>query len=115
MVRVPPPSILNAVDRALPGIWPAFLGRLLDGVAVSRTRVGVSSWYRDPVANRQVGGSVNSQHQLGLAVDLVTDNPLALEAALDAQGIVAVREPGHVHVQAYAAGLVTPLIRQIYV
>ncbi len=115
MVRVPPQRIIDQMDHLLPGIWPAFLGRVVDGARESRSHVQVSSWYRDPPTNRAVGGAAESQHLLGLAIDLVSDNPVALEKALDAQGIVAIRERTHVHVQAYPAGLVGPLIRSIYV
>ena len=32
--------------------------------------ITVTSWYRDPVSNRRVGGVANSQHLLGWAVDI---------------------------------------------
>jgi len=115
MVRIPPQSLVDQMDAELPGIWPAFLGRVVAGVRESRSNVRLSSWFRDPISNQNVGGAIDSQHLVGLAVDLTTDNPVALERALDAQGIVAVREGSHVHVQAYPAGLMAPLIRSIWI
>jgi len=114
MVRIPPPYIVNEVGRNIPGIWPAYVSRIVQGVQASGARVRVSSWFRTPVDNQRVGGRPFSQHQLGLAIDLVTDNPIALENELDRRGLVAIRETDHVHVQAYAAGTVSSLVTQIW-
>ena len=35
--------------------------------------ITITSWYRDPVSNRKVGGVRNSQHLLGWAVDIQID------------------------------------------
>jgi len=109
----PTDDVAQAVDDAIPGIWPAFIGRIVEGARNSRSRVRVSSWYRPAAHNARVGGHRDSQHQAGLAFDLVTDNPVRLEMELDRQGLIAVREARHVHVQAYPAGVVTGLVRQI--
>lgn len=112
--KIPPLDLVEAVDRIYPGIWPAFLNRLVDGVRDGRTWVQISSWYRSPNENQRVGGSRTSQHQLGLAFDLVAGNPIALERALDRQGIVAVVEGDHVHVQAFPAGSAARAIQEIW-
>lgn len=113
MAFAPPPGVVDAVESALPGVWHAFLGRAVEGVRQSGARVRLTSWYRNQDHNRSVGGHPDSQHLAGLAFDFVTDNPIGLEAALDRLGLVAVRERDHVHVQAYPAGAVTPLVRRL--
>ena len=64
-------------------------------------KCSVSSWIRTPKHNKKVGGSSNSQHMLGLAVDLVPDgtdwDPIVQD--LRRFGLVAVIESDHIHVQ----------------
>jgi len=112
-LRIPPHTLVQAVDRAIPGIWPAFLNRVITGVNEANVRVGVSSWYRDRFSNARAGGSRQSQHLVGLGIDLVTDNVVALENALDAQGLVAINEGTHVHVQAFPAGAIGALVDRL--
>lgn len=46
----------------------------------------ISSGYRCPMLNKAVGGVVNSQHQKGLAADLVCANMVKLESVLRETG-----------------------------
>lgn len=77
-----------------------------------RPAISVTSWFRSPEHNREVGGSPESQHLFGLAVDLI-GAPTALErfgAAAAGQGLVPVhsrdRDTGqpYLHVQRFPAG-----------
>ena len=49
--------------------------------------IGVTSWYRPPMVNEEVGGAENSQHLTGRAADIYTveGNPLEFEQILDQQ------------------------------
>lgn len=65
-------------------------------------KCSVSSWIRTEKHNEKVGGSSNSQHLLGLAVDLVPDDtdwdPIVID--LLRLGLKAIKEKDHIHVQA---------------
>jgi hypothetical protein len=71
-----------------------------------RHQCSVTSWFRTEKRNKDVGGHIMSQHQLGLAVDLVPDQDNSEgyweEVAIDCRrlGLVAVVERDHIHVQA---------------
>jgi uncharacterized protein YcbK (DUF882 family) len=47
--------------------------------------IAITSWYRDPRSNREVGGSPRSQHLLGLACDFTVDGltPKVVQLALE--------------------------------
>lgn len=66
------------------------LNRLADYLDNIREKLGkpilVSSGYRCPVLNKAVGGVTNSQHQKGLAADLVCADMAKLEAVLRETG-----------------------------
>ncbi len=100
-VRVPPQDVIRAARPQLVD----FLTRL------HHIRVGPSirltSWYRDEVTNRRVGGAPDSQHLLGLALDLIGKELDLRQLVLQvrAVGVIAVREPRHVHLQALPAGV----------
>ena len=49
--------------------------------------IGVTSWYRPPTVNREVGGASQSQHLTGSAVDIYPHNgkDLAFEQFLDSK------------------------------
>jgi len=100
-VRAPPISVIRALLQEL----IRFL------TALSRLRVGpsirISSWWRDPVTNRRVGGHPDSQHLLGLALDLVGEELELRQLLVDvrAVGLVAVMESTHLHVQLLPAGV----------
>lgn len=66
------------------------LNRLADYLDNIREKLGkpilVSSGYRCPVLNKAVGGVYNSQHQKGLAADLVCADMSKLESVLRETG-----------------------------
>ena len=66
------------------------LNRLADYLDNIREKLGkpilVSSGYRCPVLNKVVGGVANSQHQKGLAADLVCADMVKLESVLRETG-----------------------------
>jgi len=70
------------------------------------TGLSVSSWFRTPAKNRIEGGAPESQHLFGLAWDVVVPRAALphLVEHMRGQGLVAVQERGHVHVQAFPAG-----------
>lgn len=99
-VEVPPPPILFR-------LWPflvQFVNRL-NMIDVGPS-LRVSSWWRDVETNRRVGGHPESQHLLGLAIDVVGDpfERQLLLAQLGQFGLVGVDEGSHLHVQALPAG-----------
>lgn len=99
----PPSSIVWTVDRWAPGIYQEFWGALVG--ALQGQRVGVTSYWRDPAVNARVGGQPDSQHLIGLGIDLVTDNINEAASAMRARGLVVVPYPTHLHVQAWPAGI----------
>jgi len=98
-MQAPPDELL----RAWRPIYEQFLSRVRDGAA-SVPKVVASSWWRSRSRNATVGGALYSQHLLGFALDLVTPTPRALVVALVSQGLHAIDEGDHVHVQAFPPG-----------
>jgi len=100
VIRVPPVEIIAAT---LPHLL-RFLGQL--GQLQVGPSLNLTSWYRDPATNARVGGAPQSQHLLGLAID-VDGDPAELDRfAVLAQhvGLTAVLEQSHLHIQALPAG-----------
>ena len=66
------------------------LNKLADYLDVIREKVGkpilISSGFRCPVLNKAVGGVYNSQHQKGLAADLICADMESLEKVLRETG-----------------------------
>ena len=63
----------------------------------------VTSWIRTPKRNAKVGGAPGSRHLLGMACDLVPDDPLekpAIIAAARRVGLDAIDEGDHIHIEA---------------
>lgn len=62
----------------------------------------VTSWHRSAKRNAKVGGHPNSKHLVGLAVDVVLDDPAnhgELLAACSRMGLKAIDEGDHIHIQ----------------
>lgn len=103
---IPPYSIASTVERWSPGVYVRFWTGLVEALRYEPVRV--SSYWRDPARNRAVGGSPDSQHLLGLGVDLVFPSPEQARrgaSAVRSRGLIAVHEGDHVHVQAWPAGV----------
>lgn len=92
MAVLPPPQITQAVwdfaTRAndLLSFWP---------------EARVTSWWRNPQRNREVGGHPRSRHLLGLAFDAVLPRGLIGDYLADVRtvGLRGLDEGDHVHVQ----------------
>lgn len=102
-VFAPPGFIVFRVDLFAPGVYGAFFSRLLRSGLPSDTRV--TSWWRNPTRNAEVGGAPTSQHLLGLALDLISNRPDEIVRAVRRSGLIVVPESDHVHVQAWPAGI----------
>ena len=107
-LQAPPPAVWQPLEGLAPGIYRAFLGRLVAGVA--GRGVVATSWYRGTRENRDVGGAPTSQHLLGLAVDLQTRDTAGVAASLNAVGLISVDEGSHVHAQLFPPHSVAPLV-----
>lgn len=107
-VLAPPPAIVAHTQALLPGAYREFLLRAVFA-AMGGGRVRPTSWWRDPSRNREVGGHIDSQHQIGLALDLVADDPERVLDEAHALGIVGVDEGTHVHLQLLPPGMARQL------
>lgn len=129
MSATPPPPTL----RPLSPYFIDFQQMLTRGAAIYAKRapgasLRVTSWWRDPARNAAVGGAANSQHLIGLALDLQPVKPGAdatelarlagvLSSAMNAVGggLTAINEWSsrrHVHVQKSPAGVWDAVIRE---
>jgi hypothetical protein len=67
----------------------------------------ITSWLRTPKRNTAVGGAATSWHLLGLAMDLVPDDPATREQLIRAAktlGLQVADEGDHIHIECdYAA------------
>jgi len=73
---------------------------------VQNDALSLTSWFRTPEVNRDVGGDPQSQHLFALGLDLGGTerwlNYLATNAA--SFGLIASKSPTFVHLQAFPAG-----------
>lgn len=110
-VIAPPAAIYVPLRR-----WvDEFAGKVRAGVTAYQRETGngvsPTSWWRSSAHNASVGGAPGSQHQLGLAIDLVPIAPdqaaqrVLLWRALSRAGLVAIVESDHVHAQNASAGI----------
>lgn len=103
MSVVAPPSWLAA--------WPP-VGDFVARVRRIDADAFATSWWRGIADNARVGGHPYSQHLLGLAADFVPGRTPAgrIVALARAQGLVAIDEGDHVHLQLLRAGLADDVI-----
>lgn len=100
---IPPPELLAS------GWFPWILNfywRMAGVFFQFPGRVGLSSWFRTPEANRMAGGAAESQHLFALAADLSAPSQILPDVTQVAKAnhLIAVQEKGHVHVQMFPAG-----------
>lgn len=100
-VQVPPFATVRRLQQFGAGfLIPEFVRRVVAGVPVGTF---LTSWWRSPAGNFQVGGSSESQHLWAAAADLGGDIP-EIARGLRRQGLIVVEESDHVHAQAWPAG-----------
>ena len=120
LIHAQPPSVntLGFFERLLPGIWQhwgaAASAALLEIDAGNVGETVVTSWFRSPLENKRAGGHPDSQHLVGLALDVVPGKGTSQLAINEATqifkrfGFFAVSEPSHVHVQTFPPGILRP-------
>ena len=64
----------------------------------------LTSWWRSALGNQSVGGHRDSQHLLGLAVDVVGPSLRVTRDLARRQGLTAVLEGDHLHLQMFPPG-----------
>lgn len=107
-MATPPPSwMLRLFGNQ---VYDIFVGRVLNGLPRGGV-IALTSWFRTPTENQGVGGDPNSQHLLGLAADFVLVDPMLAVTGLTQQGLTALNEGDHLHVQLFTAGQVAPVLR----
>jgi len=111
----PPVQIVRFFERLIPGLWVVWLAaaeralREIDDDSGGDTIV--TSWWRSPAENRRVGGDPDSQHLVGLALDIVPGKPAILLAVAEASdrfqeaGFLVLPTRTHLHIQTFPAGL----------
>ncbi len=87
------PYIQNFVARVLRSVPPG-------------TAPGLSSWWRSFALNARIGGSEESQHLFGIAVDVTGPRDLLgyIEHLAEHNGLIGVQESAHLHLQLFPAG-----------
>lgn len=111
----PPVHVVQFFESLFPGFWSRWIGaadsalRHIDAEAVDD--IIITSWFRSPFENRAVNGQPDSQHLVGLALDVVPAKANLRFAVNEAAatfaeaGFVAVPAPTHLHIQTFPAGL----------
>lgn len=109
----PPAQIAYAVDRIAPGIYQTFFARM--NAALRGFSVTPVNFYRSRAHNTRVGGAANSQHLIATAFDVVLPKAQRARAvqALKAQGLIAVDEGDHIHIQAWPADVAVRVIKAV--
>lgn len=102
MIERPPQSIVIAMDQFIPGIWPVFVRAANSALGPGDT---VTSWWRSPEKNADVGGHAESQHLVGLAFDVSSLSPPDIARLLRSVGFTTIEAARHVHAQAFQAGV----------
>lgn len=80
----------------------AGMALLVRGLAFLIPGATVTSWYRTPMHNDEVGGMVGSAHLIGWAVDLTPVTP-AIEARAREIFPTVVNEGNHLHAAVFKA------------
>lgn len=107
MAAQPPAHVLAKYSLEVQRFVQLFVGAWVLAAAHLRRipRLGISSWYRDPLHNASVGGKQDSQHIIGTAMDLVGEDSSLVAQLFQALGGVHVPEGDHEHVQLFPRGV----------
>lgn len=111
----PPQHVVVFWESLFPGFWARWLGAADSALREIADDAGgdtiITSWFRSPIHNQEVSGNPDSQHLVGLALDVVPGKP-SLRFAIDEAaarfteaGFVAVPFTTHLHIQTFPAGL----------
>jgi len=96
--QFPPPVLLR---EPWLGVIIGFLRNLSQSLVQGQQ---ITSWYRSPQFNRQIGGEPDSQHLFALAMDIAGPQLVFSMFQARRMGLVAVMERDHLHVQAFPRG-----------
>jgi hypothetical protein len=77
--------------------------RRLNGVFFAGQRI--TSWHRTPERNAAAGGDRQSQHLFSLGIDVVGPNLNATQIFARRNGLIAVNEGDHLHIQLFPKGV----------
>jgi len=111
-VTGPPSYVVSAVERAAPGFWSAW-SSAVGSAWRSSGGWSVTSWWRSPQHNENVGGAEGSQHLLGVAFDAQARDLTRLEASLRRAGFRTIRYASHVHAQPWPPGVAATVLRSL--
>ena len=104
-VEAPTPAVFSVVERFIPDGTRTFVVKVVEAARQTPDPLRVTSWFRAPDRNARVGGSPESQHLLGLGLDIVVKGDAEeFVQTLESLGLFAVDEQNHVHVQLLPAG-----------
>lgn len=111
----PPTNIVAFWERLLPGFWKIWISAAESALREIDADSGgdtiLTSWFRSPSQNRAVGGDPDSQHLVGLALDVVPGKAnlqLAVNEAagrFTEAGFRSVPAATHLHIQTFPAGV----------
>ena len=102
-VLPPTLQIVSAFERWQPGFWTLWIRSFRAG-ASSAGGIKASSWWRSAPDNAAVGGARESQHLVGLAVDVEAADPARAAASFSRAGFTVVDEGSHLHLQTFQPG-----------
>ena len=98
--RVPPTQLLT--QDPWRGLIFEFVRRVSGTLFQGQT---LTSWYRTPDENAAVGGSGESQHLFGIGLDVSGPHLETTKQLARRNGLIAVSEPSHLHLQLFPAGV----------
>lgn len=111
----PPVNVVRFFESLLPGFWKIWISAAEAALQEIDADAGgdtiLTSWFRSPFENRRVGGNPDSQHLVGLALDVVPGKAHLQLAVNEAAGtfsefgFLPVPASTHLHIQTFPAGV----------
>jgi uncharacterized protein YcbK (DUF882 family) len=104
-VQRPPVALTAQLEQLVPGLWHAMNDNLTAAAGDETDLLVITSWWRSPLRNVEVGGVAHSQHLLGTAFDV--DGPLASIARMRARAlrlnwqVLGPYQDSHLHLQVW--------------